>query len=257
MNRLKGKTVLITGASAGIGKSSAEAFASFGANLILLARREDKLASLKATLEADHGVTVETHTFDVRNVDDVFSLAEDLAAQGRIPDILLNNAGKAKGLAPIQSSEIDHWEEMIDTNVKGLLYMIRAILPHMIERGSGHVINIGSIAGRQIYPSGNVYNATKFAVRAITEATNIDVVGTPIRVSSVDPGLVETEFSEVRFDGDTERAKTVYQGYTPLKPEDVADAVCYVANTPEHVNVLELLILPTDQRNAFVISKEG
>lgn len=257
MNRLKGKTVLITGASAGIGRSSAEAFASFGANLILLARRQERLASLKATLEADHGISVETHAFDVRNSDEAFSLAEDLANRGHTPDILLNNAGKAKGLAPIQSSDIEHWEEMIDTNVKGVLYMIRAILPRMLERGSGHVINIGSIAGRQIYPSGNVYNATKFAVRAITEATNIDVVGTPIRVSSIDPGLVETEFSEVRFDGDTERAETVYQGYTPLAPEDVADAVCYVANTPNHVNILELLILPTDQRNAFVINKEG
>lgn len=257
MNRLKGKTVLITGASAGIGRSSAEAFASFGADLILLARREERLADLKVSLEAKHGIWVETRSFDVRDADSAFSLAEDLTGRDRLPDILLNNAGKAKGLAPIQSSELAHWEEMIDTNLKGLLYMTRAFLPGMIERGSGHVLNIGSIAGRQTYPSGNVYNATKFAVRAINEATNLDVIGTPIRVSSIDPGLVETEFSEVRFDGDTERAEAVYRGYTPLTPADVADAVCYVANTPDHVNILELLILPTDQRNAYLINKDG
>ncbi|RMH22137.1 MAG: SDR family NAD(P)-dependent oxidoreductase [Gemmatimonadetes bacterium] len=256
MNRLQGKRALITGASAGIGRACARAFASYGTHLVLLARRRERLEALAAELTDAHGIEVEIHEHDVRDRAAAFRLADDLAAHGCLPDILVNNAGKARGLEPLQGGDVDDWEEMIDTNVKGLLYMTRAFLPHMVERGHGHVVNIGSIAGRQTYPRGNVYNATKFAVRALNEAMNLDVLGTKVRVSSVDPGLVETEFSEVRFHGDRERARTVYQGYTPLTPEDVADAVCYVANAPEHVNILELLILPTDQRNAYLVHKE-
>ena len=169
----------------------------------------------------------------------------------------MNNAGLSRGLEPVQSGNPEGWEEMIDTNVKGLLYVSSAFLPGMVERNAGHVINIGSIAGRQVYPSGNVYNATKFAVRAINEGMSLDLFGTKVRVSSIDPGLVETEFSQVRFYGDAERAEKVYQGYQPLEPEDIADAVCYVANAPEHVNVLEMLVLPTDQRNAYLVHKQG
>ncbi len=184
-------------------------------------------------------------------------LAADLRQRGVVPDILLNNAGLGRGLSTIQEGDIEDWEEMIDTNVKGLLYMTRAILPLMVERDQGHVINIGSIAGRWVYPAGGVYTATKFAVHALNEAMSIDLVGSNVRVSSIDPGAVETEFSLVRFRGDEERAEKIYQGYTPLTPDDVADAVCYVANAPPHVNVLQLVMMCTDQRSATVFHKES
>ena len=174
-----------------------------------------------------------------------------------VPDILLNNAGLARGLSPIHEGEIDDWEEMIDTNVKGLLYLTRAILPLMVERDQGHIINIGSTAGRWVYPGGNVYNATKFAVYALNEAMNIDLVGTKIRVSGVDPGATDTEFSKVRFHGDEDRAQKVHEGYTPLTAEDIADVVCYVANAPAHVNVLQVVLECTAQRSAAVLHREG
>jgi 3-hydroxy acid dehydrogenase / malonic semialdehyde reductase len=182
--------------------------------------------------------------------------AEALVAAGQVPDVLLNNAGLASGLAKIHEGDPDDWDRMIDTNLKGLLYVTRAILPHMVERRRGHVVNLGSVAGHTTYPMGNVYNATKFGVRALAEAMNLDVIGTPIRVSSVDPGLVETEFSEVRFHGDKERARSVYQGLRPLTGDDVADAIAYIVNLPEHVNVLDLVILPTAQRNVYVVDRE-
>ena len=185
------------------------------------------------------------------------AMAEGLVDEDLIPHILVNNAGLARDLTKTQDGRFESWDQMIDTNVKGLLYVTRGILPHMITRNRGPVVNIGSISGREVYPGGNVYNATKFAVKALTEGMNLDLAGTSVRVSSVDPGAVQTEFSEVRFYGDTERAKTVYQGYQPLHPSDVADAICYVVNTPDHVNILELLILPTAQRNTFVFHKEG
>lgn len=257
MNRIAGKTVLITGASAGIGEACAIAFASYDAALILVARRLERLEELKAELEEEHGASVRVDRLDVTDRSAVEAFVGGLEADGQVPEILVNNAGKARGLASLFEGEVEDWEEMIDTNVKGLLYVTRAVLPLMVERDRGHVINIGSIAGREPYPGGNVYNATKFAVRALNRAGNVDLVGTNVRMSSVDPGLVETEFSEVRFHGDTDRAEKVYQGYRPLQAEDIADAVCYVANCPEHVNVHELLILPTDQRNAYVMSKDG
>ena len=255
MNRIEGKQVLITGASAGIGQACARAFASHGANLILCARRVDRLDTLAGELETQHGVTVRTGALDVRDGEAVMAFVDGVVSDGVVPDILVNNAGLARDLTKTQDGRFASWDQMIDTNVKGLLYMSRAVLPHMIERDSGHVVNIGSIAGREVYPGGNVYNATKFAVNALNKAMSVDLVGTNVRVSSVDPGAVETEFSEVRFHGDTERAEKVYQGYRPLQPADVADAVCYVVNAPEHVNVLEMLIMPTDQRNTYVWHK--
>ena len=256
MNRIKGKTALITGATAGIGEASARAFAAMEVNLILLARREERLDPLKEELEQAHGIDVLTKMFDVRLSEAASQLADELEAAGKVPDILLNNAGKACGMSKLHEGDLDDWEEMIDTNVKGLLYMTRAILPMMVARDSGHVINIGSIAGHQVYPLGNVYNATKFAVRALSEGMNLDVAGTKVRVSSIDPGLVQTEFSEVRFRGDKERAAGIYEGYTPLAGEDVAEVVVFVANRPAHVDILDLVILPTDQRSAHVVHKE-
>jgi serine 3-dehydrogenase len=256
MNRIEGRTALITGATAGIGAACARAFARQGVHLDLVGRRVERLDALASELRGDTGVSVRTHSLDVREREASAALARELAAEGVEIDILVNNAGKARGLDPLHEGDPDDWDEMIDTNVKGLLYFSRAFLPGMVERDRGHVINIGSTAGRWTYPRGNVYCGTKFAVVGITEGMNLDLAGTRVRVSSVDPGLVETEFSEVRFHGDTERAAGVYQGYTPLNPEDVADAVLYVANAPEHVDVFSLVILPTDQRHSMLVHKE-
>ena len=257
MNRIAGRRVLITGASAGIGEACARRLAADGAELVLWARRRERLEAVAERVRGDHGVAVATALVDVRDRDDVGRAAHDLVSKGRVPDILVNNAGLAAGLAPIQEGELDHWDRMIDTNIKGLLYVTRALLPAMLERGTGHIINIGSVAGRQVYPKGNVYNATKFAVHALNEAMNVDLFGTDIRVSSVNPGLVETEFSLVRFDGDAERAETVYADTTPLTGDDVADVVSYVANAPGHVNVADVLVLPTVQRSVHLLDRES
>lgn len=248
-------TALITGATSGIGLACSEALAARGANLVLVARRADRLASLAERLTAEHSVSVRTAVLDVRDRKAVEALVEALDAERIHVHLLVNNAGLARGLDKLHEGMVQDWEEMIDTNVKGLLYVSRAVIPCMLARNRGHVINIGSIAGHQVYPMGAVYNATKFAVKALTEGMNLDLVGTGVRVSSIDPGLVETEFSEVRFHGDTERARTVYQGYKPLSPADIADAVCYVANLPEHVNVLDMVVLPAAQRSATVVHK--
>jgi NADP-dependent 3-hydroxy acid dehydrogenase YdfG len=256
MNRIKGKTVLITGASAGIGEASARAFASLGANLVLCARREDRLAGIKTTLEREHRVTVRTKVLDVREREAVEAFVAELVADHAVPDVLLNNAGKALGLHLLHEGLVEDWEEMLDTNVKGLLYMTRSILPAMVERDSGHIVNIGSIAGHQVYQKGAVYNASKYAVRALNEGMALDLMGTGIRVTSIDPGAVETEFSEVRFHGDKTRAEAVYEGFQPLTGEDIADIITYVVNTPEHVNILDLVVLPTAQRSAHMVHKE-
>jgi len=256
MNRIKGKTVLITGASAGIGEASARAFASMGATLILCARRKDRLATLKAELEEEHDVAVRTKVLDVRDRKAVEAFAAELEADDAVPDVLVNNAGKALGLHLFHEGLIDDWEEMIDTNVKGLLYMSRSLLPAMVRRNSGHVVNIGSIAGHQVYQKGAAYNASKFAVKALNEGMALDLMGTRIKVTSIDPGLVETEFAQVRFHGDKERAETVYKGYQPLTGKDIADIITYVVNTPEHVNILDLIVLPTAQRSAHMVFKE-
>ena len=255
MNRIRGKTAIITGATAGIGQACAHSLAAMGVRLVLTGRREGRLEEVAAEL-SDHGTEIRTYVLDVRDRAAIEAFMAWLAEQDVVPDILINNAGLARGLDQIQDGSHDDWDEMIDTNVKGLLNMTRAVLPGMVQRDSGHVVNIGSIAGRIVYPKGNVYNATKFAVRAITQATNIDLVGTHVRASSVDPGLVETEFSLVRFRGDADRADAVYQGIDSLHPEDIADAVAYVVNTPLHVNVQEMLVMPTVQRSPFVVDRE-
>jgi len=257
MNRITGKRVLITGASAGIGEACARAFAERGAHLLLSARRGERVEALAAELAEAHGIEARADSLDVADREAVFAYVGSLEADGLLPDVLVNNAGKACGLDAFHDGDVDDWEDMIDTNVKGLLYMSRAVLPHMVARNAGHVIHIGSIAGRWVYPKGAVYNATKFAVWALNEGMNIDLVGTKVRVSSVDPGLAETEFSQVRFRGDTERAETVYKDTTPLTGDDVADAVCYVANTPPHVDVINLVLMPTDQRHAMILHRDG
>jgi len=256
MNRLEGSRVLVTGASAGIGKACAEAFAERGAHLAISARRLERVEALAAGLREAHGVQARAHQLDVTDRNAVRAYVQELESDGFAVDILVNNAGKARGKEKLHEGDPDDWEEMIDTNVKGLLYMSRAVLPHMVERNKGHVINIGSIAGRWVYPGGNVYNATKYAVYALNEGMNIDLLGTRVRVSSVDPGLTQTEFSKVRFHGDTEKAASVYDDTVPLTGADVADAVVYVANTPPHVDVLNLVLMPTDQRHAMLVRRD-
>jgi NADP-dependent 3-hydroxy acid dehydrogenase YdfG len=227
-----------------------------GVNLVILGRREERLTALAAELMEAFEVGVRTFVLDVRDRDGVARLAAALEADGTEVDILVNNAGKARGLDTVQEGDLDDWDEMIDTNMKGLLYMSRALLPGMVARDRGHVINIGSTSGRWTYPKGSVYCGTKFGVKAISEGMNMDLAGTKVRVSSVDPGLVETEFSEVRFHGDAERAAGVYRGYTPLSAQDIADAVVYVANAPPHVDIFNMVILPTDQRHSMILHRE-
>jgi NADP-dependent 3-hydroxy acid dehydrogenase YdfG len=201
-------------------------------------------------------VAVYTRGVDVRDREAVRAGVEALLEEAGPPHILLNNAGLAAGFSSVQDGDFDDWDRMIDTNVKGLLNMTRLLLPAMIEAGRGHVINIGSTAGHQVYPRGNVYNATKFGVTALTEAINLDLAGTPLKASSVDPGFVETEFSVVRFHGDEDRAESVYEGFQPLSADDVADAVTYVASLPPHVNALRMVLLPTAQRNVYVVDRD-
>jgi NADP-dependent 3-hydroxy acid dehydrogenase YdfG len=256
MPRLQDRTVLVTGASAGIGRACARAFAAGGAGLVLLARRRDRLVSLASELEGTHGVPVRTFGLDVRDRDAVEAVRDELRDSDFVPDVVVNNAGKARGYEPLHEGDPDDWDEMVDTNVKGLLYVTRAFLPAMVEADRGHVVNIGSIAGRWTYPRGNVYCGTKFAVKGITEGMNMDLAGTAVRVSSVDPGLVETEFSEVRFHGDAERAETVYEGYRPLTAADIADVVTWVVGAPPHVDIFSVVVMPTAQRHSMVVHRE-
>jgi len=256
MSRISGKTILITGASAGIGAACARRFAAEGAHLVLWARRRDRLDTLAAALAQAHGVTVRVDQVDVRDRGSVRRAAEALLAAAPAPDVLVNNAGLASGLSLVQEGDLEDWDRMIDTNVKGLLFVTRAVLPAMIARGRGHVVNIGSTAGHQVYQKGNVYNATKFAVKALTEGINLDVAGTPIRVSSVDPGFVETEFSLVRFHGDATRAQSTYQGFRALSGDDVADTISYVINLPEHVNILDVIVVPAAQRSVHLVDRK-
>jgi 3-hydroxy acid dehydrogenase / malonic semialdehyde reductase len=257
VSRIAGKLALVTGASAGIGLACARRLATMGAHLVLWARRTDRLEAEAEAIRRAHGVEVRTATVDVRDRAAVEDTAAALVAGGAVPDILINNAGLAAGLDKLQEGDPDDWDRMIDTNVKGLLYVSRAFLPHMIERRRGHVVNLGSLAGHQTYPKGNVYGATKYAVRALTEGMALDLVGTPIRVSSVDPGLVETEFSVVRFGGDADRAKAVYQGIRPLSADEVAEVIAYVVDLPEHVNVLDVVLMPVAQRSTQVVHRDG
>ncbi|MFP4542913.1 MAG: SDR family NAD(P)-dependent oxidoreductase [Candidatus Kapaibacterium sp.] len=251
---LTGKLTLITGASSGIGRACAEVFADAGSNLILMARREEKLKELKNDLQP-HGVKIKTFKVDVRNYEEVKSAIKSLNSELRNIDILINNAGLARGLEKIQEGVLNNWEEMIDTNVKGLLYVSREVLPIMAERKHGHVINIGSIAGHEVYPGGNVYCGTKHAVKAISKAMMIDMNGTNVRVTSIDPGLVETEFSKVRFHGDTDKAENVYKGYQPLRGSDIAEIALFAATRPLHVDMQQILVTPTAQATATILNK--
>jgi len=257
MKNLNGKIVFITGASSGIGAACAKSFAEAGCKLVLSARRVERVEDLAKKLSAEFQSDIITGQLDVRDCDAVFGFVESLPDEFKSINILVNNAGLSRGLAPLYGGELADWEEMLDTNVKGLLYVSRAVVPGMVARNCGHVINIGSIAGHQVYPGGAVYCASKFAVRALTEGLMMDTVNTPIRVSTVDPGMVETEFSLVRYHGDAARAASTYKGLTPLSPEDVADAVLFVATRPDHANVSEMVLLPTDQASVYHANRRG
>ncbi|HPS82984.1 MAG TPA: SDR family oxidoreductase [Bacteroidales bacterium] len=250
------KIILISGATSGIGASCAKKFAAVGCRVILCGRRSERLSEFKKNLVSQYGEKFLTLTFDIRNREEVFNAIQSLPDDWKAVDVLINNAGLALGLNSLQDGSIDHWEQMIDTNIKGLLYLTKAVVVQMIERKSGHVINIGSIAGRQAYANGNVYCATKAAVDSLTKSMRIDFLPYNIKVSQVAPGAVETEFSLVRFEGDHERAANVYKGYKSLGPDDVANAVYYLASLPPHVNVNDMLLMPTAQACAGIIHKE-
>ncbi|MBI1937788.1 MAG: SDR family NAD(P)-dependent oxidoreductase [Ignavibacteriales bacterium] len=256
MTSLGNKIVFITGATSGIGKSCAYAFAKEGAHLIISARRISLINEIAEGIRKTYNVKVHAFELDVRNKNKVLSAVNSLPEEWKPIDILINNAGLAKGLNKFYEDDPENWDEMIDTNVKGLLYVTHAILPGMIERKSGHIINIGSIAGHEAYPKGAVYCATKHAVDAITRSLRMDTVDKNIKVSTIDPGLVETNFSRIRFGGDDEKAKNVYKGLTPLTGDDVADAVIYCASRPAHMNVSEITLLASRQANATVVHRE-
>jgi len=251
------KTVFITGASSGIGYACAEVFAREKYNLLLASRRIDRLHVMATDLQNKYGVQIHAVGLDVRDHDLVQRVWNELPEQWQNIDILINNAGLSQGLDPIQQGNIADWDRMIDTNIKGLLYVSRVVAPIMQQRRSGHIINIGSIAGKEVYPNGNVYCATKHAVDALTKAMRIDLLPYHVKVSSVDPGAVETEFSIVRFKGDFERAKKVYEGFTPLTAADVAETIWFVASRPPHVNVNDILLMPTAQASGTIFNKEG
>ena len=255
MTDLKGRWALVTGATSGFGFATARAIASQGCHVAITGRREDRLQAAAGEIRDCYRVEAVPLRFDVRDLAQVRLALEGASDLLSKLDILVNNAGLALALDPLQAGSPDDWDQMIDTNVKGLLYASRTVLPGMVERGRGHVVNVGSVAGHQTYAGGAVYSATKYAVRAITDALRYDVLGKGIRVSNVEPGLAETEFSEVRFKGDRTRAKTVYDGLTPLMAEDVADAVVWCLTRPPHVNIQSVLIMPTDQASAHAVHR--
>jgi 3-hydroxy acid dehydrogenase / malonic semialdehyde reductase len=253
---MKDKIIFITGASSGFGEAIARTFAAEGAHCILCARRSDKLKALAEQIIKKYGTRVHTVTLDVRNNKDVASQIAALPPEWQNIDILVNNAGLSRGLDKIHEASITDWEEMIDTNVKGLLYVSRAVIPGIVARGGGHIINIGSIAGMDVYPSGNVYCATKHAVRALSTGMRMDLLGKNIRVTNIQPGMAETEFSKVRFHGDEDRAAQVYKNITPLSADDIADAALYAATRPAHVNITELTLTPISQASPAYIHNE-
>lgn len=250
------KIILITGATSGIGEALAIRLAKQGYRLILTGRRQERLTQLKNQLLADYAAEVTTLCFDVRNKESVFNILGQLTEEWSKISVLVNNAGLAAGLASIQDGLLSDWEQMIDTNVKGLLYVSKAIIPEMIKAGKGHIINVGSIAGIETYPNGNVYCATKHAVNSLTLGMRMDLIQYGIKVSQILPGAVDTEFSLVRFKGDAERAKKVYEGFEPLKAEDIADAIDYMINAPEHVNISDMMILPSAQASATITERK-
>lgn len=247
------KTVLVTGATSGIGRACARIFAKNNFKIIVCGRREDRLSELQKELSQQ--TEIHSLVFDVRQKNQVLEAIDSLPENFRNIDILINNAGNAHGLDPIQNGDLDDWDAMIDINVKGLLYVSKAIIPGMVERKKGHVINIGSIAGKEVYANGNVYCATKHAVDALTKSMLIDLNPFGIKVGAIHPGMVETEFSEVRFKGDVDRATNVYKGLTPLSADDVADTIHFVVSRPYHINISDLVILPTDQASATVVNR--
>jgi NADP-dependent 3-hydroxy acid dehydrogenase YdfG len=250
-------TVLITGATSGIGRATAEVFAQNGYQLILTGRRVERLVEVKNHLEASYNASVLLLPFDVRDVGAVQAALDNLPESFQEIDVLINNAGLAKGLSPIQEGSLDHWETMIDTNVKGLLYVTRVIAPGMVARKRGHIINVGSSAGKEVYPNGNVYCATKFAVDALTRSIRLDLHAHNIRVSQVSPGHVEeTEFALNRFDGDAERAK-IYNDFQPLKSSDVADVIYFMVTRPAHVNIQDVQLFGTQQASSTIINRNG
>ncbi|ERN43120.1 short-chain alcohol dehydrogenase of unknown specificity [Rubidibacter lacunae KORDI 51-2] len=252
---LDGSIALVTGASSGIGTACARSFARAGARLVLLARSGDRLRELQAELADDSGGACYVLPCDVRDRAAVTAAVASLPPSWSDIDVLVNNAGLSRGFDRFPDCSIEDWEEMIDTNLKGLLYVTRALVPGMVARDRGHIINIGSIAGHQTYPRGNVYCATKAAVRALSEGLKLDLLGTAVRVSSVDPGLVETNFSNVRFHGDRVQAAKTYAGMTPLTPEDIAEVVAFCASRPPHVNISEVLVIPTDQSSSTLVHR--
>ena len=249
---IQNKTALITGATSGIGRATAHEFAKHGIRLILCGRRQERLDTIQRALSKQTDVI--TLKFDVRDKAEVFKAIESLPASFKNIDILINNAGNAHGLDPIQTGDTDDWDAMMDINVKGLLYVSKAVIPPMTERQSGHIINIGSSAGKEVYPKGNVYCASKHAVIAITDGMRIDLNPFNIKVTAINPGLVETEFSQVRFKGDA-IANNVYKGYKALQPEDIADIIYFAITRPSHVNIADLLVFPTAQANSVTVKK--
>ncbi|MEH2051692.1 SDR family oxidoreductase [Nostoc sp.] len=255
MISLQNQIILITGASSGIGTACARIFAGAGAKLILAARRLERLHLLADTLNKDFSTEIHLLQLDVRDRSAVESAIATLPPAWADIDILINNAGLSRGLDKLHEASFQDWEDMIDTNVKGLLYVSRYVVPGMVSRDRGHVVNLGSIAGHQTYPGGNVYCATKAAVRAISEGLKQDLLGTRVRVTSVDPGMVETEFSEVRFHGNTERANKVYEGVTPLTADDIADVIFFCVTRSPHVNINEVVLMPVDQASATLVNR--
>jgi len=247
------KTALITGATSGIGKATAHLFAKNGIRLIICGRREERLMEISNELK-EH-TDVHTLNFDVRDKNAIQELFQNLPKDFSKIDILINNAGNAHGLDTIQNGDTDDWDAMLDINVKGLLYVTDAILPQMLERKNGHIINIGSTAGKEVYPKGNVYCASKHAVDAINQGMRLDLNGKGIKIGAINPGMVETEFSEVRFKGDSEKAGKVYQNFTPLKPEDIADIIYFAITRPPHVNIADLTVMCLDQASSTVVNK--
>jgi 3-hydroxy acid dehydrogenase / malonic semialdehyde reductase len=255
LTSLKGKWAIVTGATAGIGLAIAQYFAQAGIHLILTARRREKLLLIKDQLEADYSVKVRIFDFDISNKSSCLAFNDQISEIS--VDILVNNAGLGLGLDLVHEANIDDWEQMIDTNIKGLLYLSRMISPGMVQRKSGHILNIGSIAGHQAYRGGAVYCATKYAVNAINTSMKMDLHGTGVRVSMISPGMVNTEFSLTRFHGDQERAHAVYAGMTPLSSEDIADIALFVVSRPPHVNIMDVIVLPTDQSSTYMVHREN
>lgn len=254
---IKGKTVFISGASSGIGLACTHAFAKVGCNLIICARRNDKIEKLADDIKTKYNVEVFSFQLDVRNREDVVNSISNLPDKWKEIDILVNNAGLSRGLDKLHEGDVNDWEEMIDTNVKGLLYLSRVIVPEMVKKNKGFIINIGSTAGIHAYPGGNVYCATKAAVKFISDGLRQDVVDKNIRVCNIQPGMAETEFSIVRFHGDVDKADNVYKGIKPLIAEDIADIAVYVASAPEHVQICEVTVTPTHQATGGVMYKQS